>query len=58
MCIRRTRTCIAPLVIPQSFPLLLLKKMDLGEKILQNPKRREWKKWNNGERERDENQVA
>jgi hypothetical protein len=52
MCIRRTRTCIAPLVILQSFPLLLLKKMDLGEKILQNPKRREWKKWNNGEREK------
>jgi hypothetical protein len=32
--------------------------MDLGVKILQNPKRREWKKWNNGERERMENQVA
>jgi hypothetical protein len=27
--------------------------MDLGEKILQNAKRREWKKWNNGERERE-----
>jgi hypothetical protein len=37
---------------PPNFPLLLLKKMDLGEKILQNPKRREWKKWNNGEREK------
>jgi hypothetical protein len=52
MCIRRTRTFIASLVILQRFPLLLLKKMDLGEKILQNAKRREWKKWNNGEREK------
>jgi hypothetical protein len=58
MWIRRTRTCIAPLVILQIFPLLLLKKIDLGEKILQNPKRREWKRWNNGERERNENKVA
>jgi hypothetical protein len=33
----RTRTCIALPIILQSFSLLL-KKMDLGENLLQNPK--------------------
>jgi hypothetical protein len=35
--VARTRTCIALPIILQSFSLLL-KKMDLGENLLQNPK--------------------
>jgi hypothetical protein len=57
--VARTRTCIALPIILQSFSLLL-KKMDLGENLLQNPKsqRMEMMRREERERERVRNQVA
>jgi hypothetical protein len=47
----RTRTCIALPIILQSFSFLLLKKMDLGENLLQNPKSQRMEMMEQRERE-------